>query len=196
MAVRTQHCLQVITTHSIPFRKRTIWLIKILALIVGAGGVLGVAAQLGLPWFLAVLLAGPVIFFALRENVKDVIPPKPVQDASAHVASWQQYRHIRNAYLQSWKWFGAAFLMLLVSAALANRLPGIFQTGLLSISLAAMVGSVAVMYVKHLRWIRWACPRCGCAFRGFWGRPWLPKSCVYCGLLREDSANPQRADID
>jgi hypothetical protein len=38
MAVRTQHCLKIITVHSIPFAKRTIWLLKTLALIVGVGG--------------------------------------------------------------------------------------------------------------------------------------------------------------
>jgi hypothetical protein len=38
LAVRTQHCLQVITVHSIPFPKRTIWLVKTLALIVAVGG--------------------------------------------------------------------------------------------------------------------------------------------------------------
>lgn len=38
LAVRTQHCLQVITAHSVPFSKRTIWLVKALAVFVGAGG--------------------------------------------------------------------------------------------------------------------------------------------------------------
>jgi len=49
LAVRTKNCLQVITVHSIPFPKRTIWLIKILALIIGAGGVFGVTTELGTP---------------------------------------------------------------------------------------------------------------------------------------------------
>jgi hypothetical protein len=48
LAVRTKNCLQVITVRSIPFPKRTIWLIKILALIIGAGGVFGVTTELGM----------------------------------------------------------------------------------------------------------------------------------------------------
>src|ERR1700680_1790441 len=68
LAVRTRHCLQIISAHTIPFPRRTIWLIKILALIVGGGGVAGAAVAAGIPWFFAILLAGVVLFFALREN--------------------------------------------------------------------------------------------------------------------------------
>ena len=50
MAVRTQHCLQIITAHTIPIVKRTIWLVKTLALIVGVGGLFGAVVQVGMPW--------------------------------------------------------------------------------------------------------------------------------------------------
>jgi hypothetical protein len=183
MAVRTKHCLQVITMHSIPYPKRTIWLIKILALIVGAGGVFGATAELGMPWFLAILPAGTVIFFALRESVQEIVPPKPVQDASAYQSSWQQYRHLRGTYMRSWRWFGAAFLTLILISALADKLPKTIQIGLFAFCLVAVIASVAVISVKRLKWFRWPCPRCGRSFRGSW-RPWLPRRCVYCALPR------------
>ena len=188
MAVRTKHCLQIITMHSIPYSKRTIWLIKILALIVGAGGIFGAIAEVGMPWFLAILPSGTVIFFALRESVQEIVPPKPVQDASAYQSSWQQYRHLRSTYMRSWRWFGAAFLTLILISALADKLPKTIQIGLFAFCLVALIASVAVISVKRLKWSRWPCPRCGCSFRGSW-RPWLPRRCVYCGLPRgEESA--------
>ena len=188
LAVRTGHCLQAITMHSIPFAKRTIWLTKMLALIIGAGGVFGVAIELNMPWFLAILPSGTVVFFALREQVRELVPPKPVQDASVYQSSWQQYRHLRSLYMPSWGWFGAVGLSMILDAAFADKLPNTVQIGLLTLCSVAMIASISVMSFKQMKWLRWPCPRCGCAFRGFWGRPWLPKNSVYCGLPREANA--------
>jgi hypothetical protein len=185
LAVRTQNCLQVITAHTIPFPKRTIWLTKALALIIGAGGVFGATTELGMPWFLAILPSAAVVFFALRERVDEVIPPKPVQDASAYRASWEQYRKLRTTYLRSSLRPGAALLSLILVLALADKLPNVVRIGLFAFCLVALIASGAVAGLMQLKLIRWACPRCGCAFRGFWGRPWMPKNCVYCGLPRE-----------
>jgi hypothetical protein len=69
--------LQVITVRSIPFPKHTIWLIKILALITGAGGVFGATTELGMSWLFGTLLSGVVIFFALRDSVQDISHPSP-----------------------------------------------------------------------------------------------------------------------
>jgi hypothetical protein len=188
LAVRTKNCLQVITVHSVPFPKRTIWLTKMLALIIGAGGVFGATTELGMPWFLAIVPSATVIFFALRERVREVIPPNPVQDASAYGSSWEQYRKLRIAYLRSCMWSGAAFLSLMVMLAFADELPNAVQIGLFAFCLVALIATGAVAGLQQLKLIRWACPRCGCAFRGFWGRPWMPKNCVYCGLPREGNA--------
>jgi hypothetical protein len=188
LAVRTKNCLRVITVRSIPFPKRTIWLIKILALIIGAGGVFGATTELGMSWLLATLLSGIVIFFALRDSVQDISPPKPVQDASAYQASWKQYRHLRSAYMRSWIWFGVALLTLILITTLANRAPKAIQLGLFAFCVVAVLASIAMMSLKQLKWVRWPCPRCGCSFRGFWIRPLLPKACVYCGLPREENA--------
>ena len=185
LAVRTKNCLQVITLHTIPFPKRTIWLTKILALIIGAGGVLGATTELGMPWFLASLLSGIVIFLAFRESVQEVIPRKPVQDASAYQSAWKQYRDLRSAYMRSWTWFGTSFLSLILMNIFANKLPKVAQISLSIVCLVALMASVGVMGFTQLKWLRWPCPRCGCSFRGFWGRPWLPKNCVYCGLPKE-----------
>jgi hypothetical protein len=188
LAVRTRHCLQVISTHTIPYTRRTIWLIKILALIVGAGGVAGAAAAVGIPWFFAILPAGVVAFFALRENVKEIVPPKPNQDASAYQSSWQRYRRLRRDYMRSWRWFVCTGLSLIVLAAFTDKLSNPIRVGLFALCVVAVLASIAVMSLKQLKWLRWPCPRCGCAFRGLWWRPWMPKNCVYCGLPREDDA--------
>jgi hypothetical protein len=84
MAVRTQHCLKIITVHSIPFAKCTIWLLKTFALIVGVGGLFGAVVQVGMPWLLAILPGGIIVFFALKESVQEVVPPKPSQKAAAY----------------------------------------------------------------------------------------------------------------
>jgi hypothetical protein len=188
LAVRTKHCLQIISGHTVPYQRRTIWLIKVLALIVGAGGVVGAAAQIGIPWFLAIVPAGIVVFFALTDNVQEIVPPKPNQDASAYQSSWQQYRRLRSDFMRSWRWIVAPGLMLIFLAAFGDTLPKFVQIGLFALFLLAVLASSAVMSLKQLRWLRWPCPRCGCAFRGFWSRPLMPKSCVYCGLPREDNA--------
>jgi len=190
LAVRTKHCLQIITARSIPFPSRTIWLAKTLALIVGAGGVLGVAAQLGIPWFLAILPAAVVVFFALRENVQEIIPPKPNQDESVYQSSWEQYRRLRSDFMRSWKWLGGEGAALILLTAFADKLPNSIAVGFFAVCLVALLASFTLMTLKQLKWLRWPCPRCGCAFRGFWWRPWMPKNCVYCGLPREGNATP------
>jgi hypothetical protein len=190
LAVRTRDCLQIISAHTIPYPRRTIWLAKILALIVGAGGVLGVAVQLGIPWFLAILPATAVVFFALREHVQEIIPPKPNQDASAYRSSWQQYRHLRSDYVRSWKWVGGAGAALILLTAFADKLPNSIAVGLFALCVLAVLASSVVMNVKQFKWLRWPCPRCGCAFRGLWWRARMPKNCVYCGLPREGISTP------
>jgi hypothetical protein len=76
LAVRTEQCLRLVTRHSVPFTKRTVWLIIILALIVGARNVAGILADVGIPWFLAIVPAGIIIFFSDSENVSEVVPPE------------------------------------------------------------------------------------------------------------------------
>jgi len=135
--------------HSIPFAKRTIWLTKMLALIIGAGGVFGAAIELDMPWFLAILPSGTVIFFALREQVHEFVPPKPVQDASVYQSSWQQYRHLRSIYMRSWGWFGASGLSMILVAALADKLPNTAQISLLALCSLAMIASISMMSFKQ-----------------------------------------------
>jgi hypothetical protein len=186
LAVTTKHFLQTITRHAIPFQKRTIWLAKIFALIIAAGGVFGVADSFGAPWFLAVLPAGLIVYFALKENVQDVVPPKPLQDAAAYELAWNEYWRLRNVYLRSWRWFGAAFIMAILFGGFADGFSHPLQIALGAICISAIIGSIVVINLNQLKWMHWPCPRCGCSFRGFLGRPWLPKRCAYCGLPREE----------
>jgi hypothetical protein len=187
LAVRTKQCLQIISSRSIPYPKRTIWLIKILALIIGAGGVLGVSDQLGIPWYVAISFAAAVVLFALRENVQEIIPPLPNQNARVYQSSWQEYGRLRNAYMRSLKWLGVIGVLLILLTAFSDKLPNPIRVVLFSLWLVSAVACIAVMYVRQFKWLRWTCPRCGCAFRGLWWRPLMPKTCVYCGLPREDN---------
>lgn len=54
LAIRTAKTLKAITREVIPFAPRTIWLIKILALLVAAPGVFESFQNFGLPWYLLV----------------------------------------------------------------------------------------------------------------------------------------------
>jgi hypothetical protein len=189
LAVSTKHCLKIITRHAIPFPKRTIWLIKIFALIISAGGMFGIADSIGTQWFIAVLPAGLIVYFALKEKVQDVVPPKPVLDAAAYRLAWDDYWRLRSDYLRSYRWLGAALIMGIVLSRFTDGFSNSLQIVLGVICISAVIGSIVVINLNQLKWMRWPCPRCGCSFRGFWGRAWLPKRCAYCGLPREEKAS-------
>ncbi len=188
VAVRTKGALQIISGRVIPYSRRTMWLLKILALIVGGGGAMSLARELGAPWLLGIAPAGVILFFSLREKVAEIVPPRPLQDASTHQTAWQEYDCLRGAYLRSLRWFGVAFLTLILALILSwsERLPQSVLMSLVGVCIIFWIASNVVLGLKQMKWYRWPCPRCGCAFRGFWGRPWLPKRCVYCGLEREE----------
>jgi hypothetical protein len=187
MAVRTKAFLELITSHRIPFSKRTIWLAKILALIIGAGGVFAALDTLGSTWYLALLPTGAVIFFAFSEHVQEVIPAKPSQDAATYRSSWGRYRALRSAYVRSFGWVAGAFLCLILTAEVANKFQGAVQTILTIVCLVALLFSLSMNTAGALRFFRWPCPRCGCAFNGIWIGPRFPKKCAYCKLPREEN---------
>src|SRR5271156_1173073 len=196
MAVRTTASLQFVTAHKTPFPTRTIRLMKVLALIVGAGGVFGAAIELGMQWYLAFLPAGTVVFFSLKENVREIVPPKPVQDAAAYQSTWKQYRTLRSAYAQSLIWFGVAFLSAMLILTLADKIPNPIGTVLFDLCLAAVLLSLVMSGVRQLKFFHWPCPRCGCAFNGVWNRLSFPRKCAYCGLPRDtDAASPTGEDL-
>jgi hypothetical protein len=185
LAVRTKQCLQVITSHSIPFIKRKIWLIKILALIVGAGNVSGVLAEIGAPWYLAMVPAGIVAYFSLGEDVSEIIPPTPIQDGAVYQLAWREYWRLRDSFRRAGLAFVAAFVSTMVVLLADARLPHFVQIVLFTACLVALFVSIAVMSFNRLLWLHWRCPRCGCSFSGAWGNNlWLPKKCAYCGLAR------------
>jgi len=194
MSVRTKNCLKFVTMYIIPFSKRTIWLMKILALIVGAGGMFGFATELGMPWYLAILPAGLIIYWSLRENVQEVMPPKPVQASATYQLSWARYWTLRRAYGRSLIWLGAAFPTTIFAMMLADKLPRIIGESLPAVCFVAVVVLATMSGVRQLKFFRWACPRCGCAFNGLWNKPWFPKRCVYCGLPRENRGETRLED--
>lgn len=192
LAVRTATFLKAITRNSIPFRKRTVWLVKILALIVGAGNTVGVLADLGVPWLLAVVPAGIIIFLSLREKVEEIVPPKPIQAPVLYQSAWRIYWRLHHGYRRSWLWFGAAFVLIILTHFWNGKLPNSIQNALAAICVLALLCSIAFVNLNGWRLFHWPCPRCGCSFRGAWGRPWLPKHCVYCGLPRPERIQHER----
>lgn len=190
-AVRTTQCLRVITRGAIPFTKRTLWLMKVLALIVGAGGIAGVLNDFGVPWFLAVVPAGIIVFFSVTEKVTEVVPPKPIQNPSAYQSAWREYWRLRKAYKRSALGFGGSLLLLMLTSIFGMRLSQFAQIVLLAVSVVAFIGSIASMSFNRWKWLYWPCPRCGHSFQGARGRFWLPKRCAYCGLSREEEVANQ-----
>ena len=184
LAIWTTRGLRVITRNTAPFTKRTIWFTKILAVVVGAGGVLGTFTDLGLPWYLSALPAAAVVFFALRERVENIVVPTPPQSEAAYRASWDQYRHFRTIASWSWIGFGVAFAGAIPATIFQQSLFGFVKALVLVTVPMIFVGALAGIHYSEWKLLRWPCPRCGKSFRGFWPMLWMPKRCRYCGLPR------------
>ena len=183
LAVRTVSFLRFMTRHSIPFSKRAIWLIKILALVVGGGGVSVIPDELGLPWYLGVLPAGICIFFAVREKVQDIVPLKPPQNTAAYHSSWEEYRHLRTNVKRAWVGLGIV-IVFAVNVSLASVVSQKMFGAVLVVDAILMVAVMVALQYSQWKLLRWPCPRCGSSFRGMWALPFLPKRCRYCGLAR------------
>jgi hypothetical protein len=186
MALQTTRCLRLITRATIPYRKRTIWLMKILALIVGAGGVAGALIDLGAPWFLAIVPAGIIVYFSLSEKVAEVVPAKPMQDAVTYRTAWREYRRLRISYQRSSIGFAAIILLIILLTLSGWRVPPFAQVALFAACSIALLVSIVAMSFSQWKWLHWPCPRCGCSFQGQWVKLRQPKQCVYCGLPRDE----------
>jgi hypothetical protein len=189
LAVSTQQCLRVITSRTIPFSRRKIWLVKVFALVIPAGGVFGLASDLGAPLYFALFPALVIVIFGFREKVQGVIPPKPPQGEADYQIAWKEYRRLRKATMLSWMWSLGTFLLLILIPMVSVTLPKTAQIAFLTVSVLALIGSMGMISFNQLKFLRWPCPRCGCSFRGFWGTPWMPKACGYCGLPRKEDIN-------
>ena len=186
LAIRTKQFLQAITRRSIPLSSRTIWLVKIVAIIFSAGSAPGLLVDVGIPWFVAIIPAGIIIVLSLQENVSQVIPVKPVYDASAYEAAWLEYRRLRAAYRFSILVCIFVFFLAVLLGQFVNGLPRYALVSASIAFLAAIGASLGYMGFSQVQWLFWPCPRCGCSFRGIWARLWLPKTCAYCGLPRKE----------
>ena len=167
-------------------QQAAVWLIKILALIMGPGNVAGILVDLGTPWFLAVVPAGILVFFSLRENVSEVVPPSPIQDPTVYQSAWREYWRLRGVYKRSALGFVATLALVVVASLTGEKLAPSLQNGLFAACLAALFVSIVVMSFHQWKWLHWRCPRCGHSFHGVWGRLRLPKKCANCGLPREE----------
>jgi hypothetical protein len=190
VAVSTTSALRSLTGRKVPFPKRTIWLLKILALIVGAGGVMGAFAELGVSWYFAALPAGAVVLLALREKVEGIVIPKPTPTGASFLPAWEGYRRLRRNVLVGYAGVASAFGGAVLAVACGRVLSEIELKIILVVLGLAFIGSLANVYFNLWKFRYWPCPRCGCSFRGLWDRPWLPKRCHYCGLERW-SENPE-----
>ena len=183
LAVRTTNALRILTSQTIPFSIRAIWITKIIAIVVGAGGLFGLLRELKFPWYLAVLPPGVVIFFALREQVMGIVSPVPPQTAFAYRFSWEEYRHLHTNVRRWWAALGIVILGMVV-VGVVNILSGRQLQMVFPILAIAFIACWAGISFTQFKLFRWRCPRCGNSFRGFWGRPFLPRKCCYCDLPR------------
>lgn len=183
LAVRTTNVLRIFTGHTIPFSRRAIWITKIVALIVGAGGLFTLLDDLKLRWYLAAIFPGIVVFFALREKIEAIVSPVPPQTAFAYRSSWEEYHHLSRNVRRWWFALGIAILGMVVVGAV-SRVSGQSLQIVFSIGAIFFVACWAGISFTQFKLMRWRCPRCGNSFRGFWGRPFMPRKCCYCGLPR------------
>jgi hypothetical protein len=193
VAVRTTNALRSLTGRKVPFPRRTIWLVKVLALIVGAGGVMGAFVELGLSWYFAALLAGAVVFLALRETVEEIVIPKPPPTGASFLPAWEGYRRLRRNVLVGYAGVASAFGGAVLVKVCGRVLSEIVLKIILVILGLLFIGFLVKVYFHLWKFRYWPCPRCGCSFRGMWDRPWLPKRCRYCGLERWSENSERRS---
>lgn len=192
LAVRTKEFLRTTTGNSTPFTKGKIWFAKILSLIVGGGAVFALASalafSLGMPRFLGLLPTGVLVFFAIKEDVEEFVPPKPIQlqYAFAYESPWLELRALHRAVKRSWLAFAAAPSLIVLMIIFHPRVPDVLLTVFLIVCAVAVAGSMGIAF-NQWRFLTWPCPRCGCSFQGVWkGELGLPDVCAHCGLPRED----------
>ncbi len=186
LSVRTTSCLRTITRGTARYTRRTVWLIKLVAIIVACSNIVGVAMSFGLHWLLSGLLGGVLVLFALTDKAAELTPPRPPQIASAYAQSWQEYSRLRRNIVL----FVVTPLVLLLSmfalvVTLGTRLNGVVGTILFGIVACGITLSFAGYAYNGWQFSSWPCPRCGCRFRGWF--PYVPrKKCSHCGLTLWD----------
>jgi hypothetical protein len=149
LAVSTQQCLRVITSRTIPFSRRKIWLVKVFALVIPAGGVFGLASDLGAPLYFALFPALVIVIFGFREKVQGVIPPKPPQGEADYQIAWKEYRRLRKATMLSWMWSLGTFLLLILIPMVSVTLPKTAQIAFLTVSVLASMWMLFSWILGH-----------------------------------------------
>ena len=185
VSIRTTTSLRTVTRRAVAHTLRTVWLIKVLATIVAAGTVFGVARDFGLQWSPSAVLAGLLVLFALTDKVEAIVPEKPVQTPSAYAEAWEEYSRLRkNTIRPVILLVMIGFVGIVLTAALRTRLTHQALTVLFWIVVFIALVSVLIFAYNEWKLEYWACPRCGYRFRGFWVASIMPKQCNRCGLAR------------
>jgi hypothetical protein len=141
-----------------------------------------------MPRFLGLLPAGIVVYFAIKEDVQEIVPPKPVQlrSASAYESPWLEFRALHRAFKRSCLALAAAFSLIVLSFIFRPKVPDIVVAAFIIVCLVAVGGSMGAIAYNQWRFSTWPCPRCGCSFQGVWkGELGLADVCAHCGLPRE-----------
>jgi len=196
LAVRTKEFLQTTTRNTTPFTKGKIWFAKIVGLIVGGGAVFALAStlsfRLGVPRFLGLLPTAIVVYFAIKEDVQEIVPPKPIQSqhASVYESPWLELRALHRAYMRSCLALAAALSLIVLSSIFRPKAPEIVVVAFIIVCLFAAGGSMGAIAYNQWRFSTWPCPRCGCSFQGVWkGELGLADVCAHCSLPREDEGS-------
>jgi hypothetical protein len=100
LSIRTTNCLRTITRGTVAHTRRIVWLIKIVATLIAASNIFGVALEFHLHRFPSAALAGLVVLFALTDKVEAIVPMKPAQGPSAYVEAWREYSRLRKTAIR------------------------------------------------------------------------------------------------
>jgi hypothetical protein len=189
-SARTTVVLRNITRRSVAHTRRLVWLIKIIAMIVGAGTIFGLSTDFGLHWLLGGFLSTLVVLFALTDKVEAIVPTPPPQNRLAYSRAWQEYKRLRKDAV-----IPAILLVLLglswiaLTAELQTRLTSHTLNILFWIVIFAAIVLLVTGTYNGWKLTYWACPRCGHCFRSLWVASIMPKQCNHCGL-RQWAENP------
>jgi hypothetical protein len=185
LSIRTTSCLRTITRRAVGHTVRRVRLLKLVATVIAATNIFGVALTFHLRWIPSALLAGLIVRLALADKVEEIVPEKPVQDPAAFAEAWREYSRLRRNAIRP------VILLLLVGlvgilfvAALETHLTERTLTVLLWIGVSFAVVSFLIFAYNEWKLEYWPCPRCGYRFRGFLVASVMPKHCNHCRLAR------------
>jgi hypothetical protein len=159
VAIETSRSLRSLTSNTIPISKRTIWLVKILALIVGAGGVMGALFEIGLAWYFAAVPAVAVVVFALREKVEEVVISRPPRTTASYLPAWESYRRLRRNVFLSYAGIAVSFVGVVLASMFEKTLPPPVEKSIPVVLGLIFLGLLANLYYRVRKFSHWSAMR-------------------------------------